>query len=1720
LTDNADGTATINIGVPGNNGDVQSSAGLSIDNELVLFDGATGKIIKRASQTGIVKLTAGKLEMAGAGDLETLVGDAGADAAPGNPGTKGVATFWADDFDAATGQVRLDYLNGQKATGAVSGFLSAADHGIFSSKAPGNAHYLTTTAEGGLSAESNLGALTTGLLKITVGGGIATPSTAAGGVDYVTPAGLTVKVDTARNISTTAPITGGGDMTQDRTLGCPTCVTTAAPLVPDAPLLAAGANSVVTGSLSGNTTIVGTVSDAPGAKTSNKQVIFDVNGNLVASAFDAGATGQGSATWGSISGTLANQVDLQNALNTKPTATLSTNTNLGQSDTTVPSQNAVYQFTTAQLALKQNTITADAGLSSSGSGWFTASTEANFLTQNASSDLTVGVNQGGKMAVRTDTARLQYTAGAVPTLYSGYLLPSPLTYNILATLGTCTGGGKLNVNGSNQVECQADQTGPGGDGTVTQITATAPIIVTPSPLTVQGVVSIADALADGATKGAAAFNGNDFTTGATPGIVSLNYAAAQAASTSTKGFLTATDWNTFNDKQDALGFTAVPDTLTVNGHTLDQNVVVTGEDVGLGNLTNVAQLTRAAGDFEAGTITEKAQPVGDDVVLLEDSAAAKAKKWAKLSSLPAAGITIKEQDNDPSVSNVTEIRVSNDTLTFEGAGIVTIATGGGPGGGGDASTNTSSTVAGQLATFADATGKLLGASGAIGVVVLTSPESVVSTVAAPTSALAGVDDVQTFTNKTIIGRTIPLASATTVDCNANAADTCTMANTEAVGNTLTIAPPAGANFVNTQKLAYRVQCTNPLPYSFDAVFRWPGDVPQPLTCSTAGPDYWLASWNTTSSTWDILTAIQYTGSAGTAGGHIIFDEQVQLSAQGKLRFTGGGITCAANPGAGSIDCDVPGGGLGSAYATMINQSTLPALPQRSTIDIVGNALQATDDPGNLRTKITLVQSPASSASVVGTERTLTLHGTADEIVITGSVTQNLASNPDWTIGIPDNAILSVARLSNLTTNGVIATTGGNGTLQVITPMTNPMTTAGDIIIGGVSPAGTPTRLAGAAGFLKGAVGSGPSYSAIDLNSVDVTGDLPYANLRQAQAASRLLGRGSLAGAGDWEEVTLGTNLSLSGTTLNATGGVDPSVVAISQTSGVMSPAPDGTAAGIVIYVQYGVTGALTIPAPTGTPVDGKELRFILRSALPQDLTFTSGAAGFDADAGLPLPHTTTGNNIYDYFTYRYNLDAGQWFLVGATQATGAMGVASGGTGVDTLTPHGVLVGQATAPVVSLAPTANSQCFMSDATDYATTDPSWRTCPTAGGTVLSSGTPVAGQLATWTDATTITGLTATATLPQNGALVFCNTADCTTNYERGQIDWSGNTFRILTTQGGSGSIRQVSLASGNGGVATSNGGIVILGSASGFATLAPNIAGVGLSIRGGESSDAGAINLQLTGTQVFTPTSGLTQGVSAVHTFAPTSGTASYAGININDTINQTGGANGLTRGIYINPTLTAAADYRSLAFNGQYPHAIQVERHPTADSAGSSLSVRAGGATTGATDKNGGVLVLRPGTPTGTGRSWVEHWCATTAASTGTSDGTQYRCGVHGVARALTDGSATNVATLAVATNTANSVRIPFAVTVLDASNQLQIVDGVATCRLYNSADTIGGNTCTVLTHTPALQSGTLSVAFAISAANPGQITVTADTSLTPAAGYPRMRYSAEVLGEGALTVQ
>lgn len=57
----------------------------------------------------------------------------------------------------------------------------------------------------------------------------------------------------------------------------------------------------------------------------------------------------------------------------------------------------------------------------------------------------------------------------------------------------------------------------------------------------------------------------------------------------------------------------------------------------------------------------------------------------------------------------------------------------------------------------------------------------------------------------------------------------------------------------------------------------------------------------------------------------------------------------------------------------------------------------------------------------------------------------------------------------------------------------------------------------------------------------------YAKMQDVSAISSLLGRGAAAGVGAPQEITLGTNLSMAGTTLNAAGGGAASITAVTVT---------------------------------------------------------------------------------------------------------------------------------------------------------------------------------------------------------------------------------------------------------------------------------------------------------------------------------------------------------------------------------------------------------------------------------------------------------------------------------------------------------------------------------------------------------------------------------------------
>ena len=136
------------------------------------------------------------------------------------------------------------------------------------------------------------------------------------------------------------------------------------------------------------------------------------------------------------------------------------------------------------------------------------------------------------------------------------------------------------------------------NGKVTSVSGTSPIAssggATPA-------ISIADAAADGTTKGAAAFTAADFN--AASGVISIDYTNGQAASSVNKGFLTAADWTTFNNKGGST-YKSTTDTAAVTGTTANTKVfgqLVPANTFAVGDIIQIKARTSKVGT--AGLMT-------------------------------------------------------------------------------------------------------------------------------------------------------------------------------------------------------------------------------------------------------------------------------------------------------------------------------------------------------------------------------------------------------------------------------------------------------------------------------------------------------------------------------------------------------------------------------------------------------------------------------------------------------------------------------------------------------------------------------------------------------------------------------------------------------------------------------------------------------------------------------------------------------------------------------------------------------------------------------------------------------------------------------------------------------------------------------------------------------------------------------------------------------------
>lgn len=126
---------------------------------------------------------------------------------------------------------------------------------------------------------------------------------------------------------------------------------------------------------------------------------------------------------------------------------------------------------------------------------------------------------------------------------------------------------------------------------------------------------------------------------------------------------------------------------------------------------------------------------------------------------------------------------------------------------------------------------------------------------------------------------------------------------------------------------------------------------------------------------------------------------------------------------------------------------------------------------------------------------------------------------------------------------------------------------------------------------------------------------------------------------------------------------------------------------------------------------------------------------------------------------------------------------------------------------------------------------------------------------------------------------------------------------------------------------------------------------------------------------------------------------------------------------------------------------------------------------------------------------------------------------IVGTEKILTNSSPIAIINATDASNTTASFNIAYGIQVFDGTN-LQNETGEVTCSVINKGGVFSANTCTKFGNVQALGSGTLTVTFAISAANPAVISVNAASSLTPSTGFPKIVYKIANLTDQAIVVQ
>jgi len=249
----------------------------------------------------------------------------------------------------------------------------------------------------------------------------------------------------------------------------------------------------------------------------------------------------------------------------------------------------------------------------------------------------------------------------------------------------------------------------------------------------------------------------------------------------------------------------------------------------------------------------------------------------------------------------------------------------------------------------------------------------------------------------------------------------------------------------------------------------------------------------------------------------------------------------------------------------------------TTYRIAGES-NATSHSPTLRLDVPLLVPPHSRVSY-RTRRNLNTTTQAWAIALTHAPAATGAGKPVLEVALANRTASYAKALTAVQTNdgenhikaagGIHLTTPGvdiNGKPVVTADAT---LTADRLVLGDGNAFVKPGPAGSSTTVLHGNASGPPTFGPVDL-AADVTGRVLAANLPPVSAASRLLGRGA-SSAGDVQELTLGAGLTMTGTTLSATGGGGgPSHYDAPLTDGDLVAADLIFAAGECVIVQVPV----------------------------------------------------------------------------------------------------------------------------------------------------------------------------------------------------------------------------------------------------------------------------------------------------------------------------------------------------------------------------------------------------------------------------------------------------------------------------------------------------------------------------------------------------------------------